>query len=93
MDEPKPEPAPPISEPKPGTDWQREREAFGARLRKAREATGLDKQAFAARIGAYKATYSAWENGDIRPSRQKPELPIGWWLRLPPEPEKGEKTS
>lgn len=171
---PAPEPAPPISEPKPGTDWQREREAFGARLRKAREATGLDKEAFAARIGAYKATYSAWENGDIPgstrfpelaralgvstdylygltddptppgakqpqpegqltiagwmpgscspsepgefavlvdlgadgyyrafmawdgadwemlPSRQKPELPIGWWLRLPPEPEKGE---
>ena len=177
VDEPTPEPAPPISEPKPGIDWQREREAFGARLRKAREATGLDKEAFAARIGAYKATYSAWENGDIPgstrfpelaralgvstdylygltddptppgakqpqpegqltiagwmpsscspaepgefavlvdlgadgyyrafmawdgadwemlPSRQKPELPIGWWLRLPPEPEKGEKTS
>ena len=74
VDEPKPEPAPPISEPKPGTDWQREREAFGARLRKAREATGLDKQAFAARIGAYKATYSAWENGDIPGSTRFPEL-------------------
>lgn len=155
-------------------NWKAQREAFGARLRKAREATGLDKEAFAARIGAYKATYSAWENGDIPgstrfpelaralgvstdylygltddptppgakqpqpegqltiagwmpgscspsepgefavlvdlgadgyyrafmawdgadwemlPSRQKPELPIGWWLRLPPEPEKGE---
>ena len=177
MDEPSPEPAPPVSEPKPGTVWLREREAFGARLRKAREATGLDKEAFAGRIGAYKATYSAWENGDIPgstrfpelaralgvstdylygltddptppeaaqpqpegqltiagwmpgscspaepgefvvlvdlgadgyyrafmawdgadwemlPSRQKPELPIGWWLRLPPEPEKGEVTS
>ena len=74
VDEPTPEPAPPISEPKPGTDWQREREAFGARLRKAREATGLDKQAFAARIGAYKATYSAWENGDIPGSTRFPEL-------------------
>ena len=177
VDEPTPEPAPPVSEPKPGTVWLREREAFGARLRKAREATGLDKEAFAGRIGAYKATYSAWENGDIPgstrfpelaralgvstdylygltddptppeaaqpqpegqltiagwmpgscspaepgefvvlvdlgadgyyrafmawdgadwemlPSRQKPELPIGWWLRLPPEPEKGEVTS
>lgn len=71
---PAPEPAPPISEPKPGTDWQREREAFGARLRKAREATGLDKEAFAARIGAYKATYSAWENGDIPGSTRFPEL-------------------
>ena len=74
VDEPTPEPAPPISEPKPGIDWQREREAFGARLRKAREATGLDKEAFAARIGAYKATYSAWENGDIPGSTRFPEL-------------------
>lgn len=159
------------------TDWRAERAAFGARLRKAREETGLDRAAFAERIGAYKATYSAWENGslpgssqfpdlaralgistdylygltddptppgakqpqpegqltiagwmpgscspaepgefavlvdlgadgyyrafmawdgadwEMLPSRQKPELPIGWWLRLPPEPEKGEKTS
>ncbi len=65
---------PPISEPKPGIDWQREREAFGARLRKAREETGLDKGAFAERIGAYKATYSAWENGDIPGSTRFPEL-------------------
>lgn len=155
-------------------DWRAEREAFGSRLRQAREATGLDRTAFAERIGAYKATYSAWENGslpgssqfpdlaralgistdylygltddptppgakqpqpegqltiagwmpgscspsepgefavlvdlgadgyyrafmawdgadwEMLPSRQKPELPIGWWLRLPPEPEKGE---
>ena len=154
--------------------WRAEREAFGSRLRQAREATGLDRAAFAERIGAYKATYSAWENGslpgssqfpdlaralgistdylygltddptppgakqpqpegqltiagwmpgscspsepgefavlvdlgadgyyrafmawdgadwEMLPSRQKPELPIGWWLRLPPEPEKGE---
>ena len=176
VDEPKPESAPPISEPKPGIDWQAQREAFGSRLRKAREATGLDRAAFAEKLGLYKATYSAWENGDIPgstrfpelaralgvstdylycltddptppeaaqpqpegqltiagwmpgicspsepgefavlvdpgadgyyrafmawdgadwemlPSRQKPELPIGWWLRLPPEPEKGETT-
>lgn len=158
-------------------DWQAKREAFGSRLRQAREATGLDRAAFAESIGAYKATYSAWENGslpgssqfpdlaralgvstdylygltedptppgakqpqpegqltisgwmpgsctpaepgefavlvdlgadgyyrafmawdgadwEMLPSRQKPELPIGWWLRLPPEPEKGEVTS
>lgn len=55
-------------------NWKAQREAFGARLRKAREATGLDKQAFAARIGAYKATYSAWENGDIPGSTRFPEL-------------------
>lgn len=158
-------------------NWKAQREAFGSRLRKAREATGLDRAAFAESIGAYKATYSAWENGslpgssqfpdlaqalgvstdylygltddptppgakqpqpegqltiagwmpgscspaepgefavlvdlgadgyyrafmawdgadwEMLPSRQKPELPIGWWLRLPPEPEKGEVTS
>ena len=56
------------------SDWQREREAFAARLRKAREATGLDKEAFAARIGAYKATYSAWENGELPGSGRFPEL-------------------
>ena len=55
-------------------DWQREREAFAARLRAAREATGLDKAAFAEKIGAYKATYSAWENGDIPGSTRFPAL-------------------
>ena len=55
-------------------DWQAKREAFGSRLRQAREATGLDKEAFAAKIGAYKATYSAWENGDIPGSTRFPEL-------------------
>lgn len=56
------------------SDWQREREAFAARLRAAREATGLDKAAFAEKIGAYKATYSAWENGDLPGSGRFPEL-------------------
>ena len=56
------------------SDWQREREAFAARLRAAREATGLDKAAFAEKIGAYKATYSAWENGDLPGSARFPEL-------------------
>lgn len=55
-------------------DWQAERKAFGSRLRKAREATGLDRAAFAESIGAYKATYSAWENGSLRGSSQFPDL-------------------
>ena len=55
-------------------DWQRVREAFAARLRAAREATGLDKAAFAEKIGAYKATYSAWENGELPGSGRFPEL-------------------
>ena len=55
-------------------DWQAEREAFGSRLRKAREATGLDRAAFVERIGAYKATYSAWENGSLPGSSQFPDL-------------------
>ena len=55
-------------------DWQAEREAFGARLRNAREETGLDRAAFAERIGAYKATYSAWENGSLPGSSQFPDL-------------------
>ena len=54
--------------------WQAQRAAFGARLRKAREATGLDRAAFAESIGAYKATYSAWENGSLPGSSQFPEL-------------------
>lgn len=157
-------------------DWRAEREAFGSRLRQAREATGLDRAAFAERIGAYKAIYSAWENGSLpgssrfpdlaralgvstdylygltddptppgerapqpegqltiagwmpsgcspaepgefavlvdvgnahyfrtfmrwdgaswlmMPSRQTASIPPSWWLRLPPEPEKGETT-
>ena len=55
-------------------DWQAEREAFGSRLRKAREATGLDLAAFAESIGAYKATYSAWENGSLPGSSRFPDL-------------------
>ena len=72
-----PEPVPPISEPKPGTDWQSKREAFGARLRKAREETGLDRAAFAEKLGLYKATYSAWENGSLPGSGQFPDLAKG----------------
>ncbi|WP_353733970.1 helix-turn-helix transcriptional regulator [Oscillibacter sp.] len=53
-------------------DWQAQREKFGSRLRKAREETGLDRAAFAERIGAYKATYSAWENGSLPGGSQFP---------------------
>lgn len=55
-------------------DWQAVRKAFGARLQKARAETGLDRAAFAERIGAYKATYSAWENGSLPGSSQFPDL-------------------
>lgn len=66
-------------------DWRAEREAFGSRLRQAREATGLDRAAFAERIGAYKATYSAWENGSLPGSSQFPDLAISA-LSPPNEP-------
>ena len=46
-------------------DWQVRRERFSERLRAARESTGLDRAAFAEKIGEYKATYSAWENGNL----------------------------
>ena len=46
-------------------DWQVRRERFSQRLRAAREETGLDRAAFAEKIGEYKATYSAWENGNL----------------------------
>ena len=58
-------------------DWQSKREAFGARLRKAREETGLDRAAFAEKLGLYKATYSAWENGSLPGSGQFPDLAKG----------------
>lgn len=38
-------------------------EVMGQRLRELREATGLDRKAFAEKIGEYQATYSSWENG------------------------------
>lgn len=42
--------------------------------------------------GYYRA-FMSWDGAawEMLPSRQKPELPIGWWLRLPPEPEKGDR--
>ena len=50
------------------------RERFSQRLRAAREATGLDRAAFAEKIGEYKATYSAWENGNLPGSGAFPRL-------------------
>lgn len=54
--------------------WQERRERFSQRLRAAREATGLDRAAFAEKIGEYKATYSAWENGNLPGSGAFPRL-------------------
>ena len=42
----------------------------------------------------YFRTFMAWD-GDgwlMLPSRQQAEILPSWWLRLPPEPEKGETT-
>lgn len=55
-------------------DWQVRRERFSERLRAARESTGLDRAAFAEKIGEYKATYSAWENGNLPWSSAFPRL-------------------
>ena len=55
-------------------DWQVRRERFSQRIRAAREATGMDRAAFAEKIGEYKATYSAWENGNLPGSGAFPRL-------------------
>ena len=55
-------------------DWQVRCERFSQRLRAAREATGLDRAAFAEKVGEYKATYSAWENGNLPGSGAFPRL-------------------
>lgn len=54
--------------------WSQRREQFSARLREQREKTGMDRQAFADSIGQYKATYSAWENGNLPGSDAFPRL-------------------
>lgn len=54
--------------------WSHKREQFSARLRELREKTGMDRQAFADSIGQYKATYSAWENGNLPGSDAFPRL-------------------
>lgn len=57
-------------------DWQVRRERFSERLRAARESTGLDRAAFAEKIGEYKATYSAWENGNLPGASAFPRLAL-----------------
>lgn len=43
--------------------------------------------------GYYRA-FMAWNGAgwEMLPSHQRPELPVGWWMRLPPVPEKKEET-
>lgn len=55
-------------------NWTDRCRLIGDRLRACRERTGLDRAAFAEKIGAYKATYSAWENGSLPGSSQFPDL-------------------
>lgn len=55
-------------------NWSQKREQFSARLRTQREKTGMDRQAFADSIGQYKATYSAWENGNLPGADAFPRL-------------------
>ena len=54
--------------------WSQKREQFSVRLREQREKTGMDRQAFADKIGQYKATYSAWENGNLPGADAFPRL-------------------
>lgn len=56
--------------------WQESRDLFSSRLRQEREKTGLDRQAFADKIGEYKATYSAWENGSLPGADRLPKLAV-----------------
>ena len=55
-------------------EWKRSRDLFSTRLREEREKTGLKRQDFADKIGEYKATYSAWENGNLPGSDRMPKL-------------------
>lgn len=56
--------------------WEQSAKQFSARLRAERERTGLDRKAFAEKIGQYKATYSAWENGSLPGSSVLPSLAV-----------------
>lgn len=42
----------------------------------------------------YFKTFMRWDGSSwlMLPSKQQAEFPPDWWLRLPPEPEKGETT-
>ena len=57
-------------------DWEQICSKFSERLRACREQAGLDRAAFADKIGEYKATYSAWENGSLPGSGRLPKLAV-----------------
>ena len=57
-------------------DWEQTCGKFSERLRACREQAGLDRAAFADKIGEYKATYSAWENGSLPGSGRLPKLAV-----------------
>lgn len=69
-------PPPPLENRAPWSaeEWKRSRDLFSTRLREEREKTGLNRQDFADKIGEYKATYSAWENGNLPGSDRMPKL-------------------
>lgn len=60
----------------PRTDWKYITEAFAARLKAAREDTGMDRKAFADKLGEFQATYSAWENGQMPGSSRIPKVAL-----------------
>ena len=60
----------------PRTDWKRVTESFSARLKEAREDTGMDRKTFAERLGEFQATYSAWENGSLPGSSRIPKVAL-----------------
>lgn len=49
---------------------------FCARVKALREATGLTRKEFAASIGEYPATYSAWENNSLAGAGALPKLAL-----------------
>ena len=65
--------AKPKDEPKPQA-VQSTGELMGQRLKELREKAGMEKKLFAAKLGVYPSTYSAWENGDTPASSRLPDL-------------------
>lgn len=57
-------------------DWEHLCGRFSERLRACREQAGLDRTAFAEKVGEYKATYSSWENGRLPGSGRLPKLAV-----------------
>ena len=60
----------------PRADWHRVTEAFSSRLREAREDAGMDRKAFADKLGEFQATYSGWENGQLPGSSRIPKVAL-----------------